>query len=402
MTWNITAGIYKGVAFHTATAMGLPFGVTDQSEDVERRLQVSEKALIDGADVEDFGRKARTYSATVVFFSTPNAPDYLPYLKQFEDILNDGKSGILILPDVENAIWAKFQKSSRKSSAADGSSTSMTVSWIEDNTTAVLPSQYQAIANANKAIQEKNNTPALPTIFDQAALVAANAAKATSTLSLNSSIAALTAAQSAIVNTLTSINNVLNVGRNARQSILNAVQTAKTDLAAVQGIAAGITTLADALSLGLSAAAPTRYNTGVGAIDFVAPDVVSTTVVAGVSTIQVTTPPVQQIGSFPEGVEALQIKVAALQANRASIESKTQGATNDFTASSITLENSMIDLIAIMKTSASRTVMTQTETSLLEVLFQNSLSIDMLESVHELNPDLDDILDIPPYTVLNI
>ena len=54
--WNITDASFAGITFHVAVPKaGSGFGVMSQDISNERRLQISEKPLVDGAEV-DVGR----------------------------------------------------------------------------------------------------------------------------------------------------------------------------------------------------------------------------------------------------------------------------------------------------------------------------------------------------------
>lgn len=401
--WRITDGVYKDFTFHVAVPKATtPIGITDQEITTERRLQVSERPLVDAADVEDFGRKSRIFTATIVFFGA----DYQEQLKAFEAKLNDGKSGTLILPDLDEAVLAKFQRSSRRTNSTDGDTTVMQVTWIEDrqtvvSATATTPTQVAASA-ASAAIQSGNLAQAIPTIQDQAAKVTGGADSALSSLSNNPFLKALNAAESAVTNARVTINSVLNIPRNFRQQIISTVRRVQEEINGLKAAINGITDLTTLLELGLTQASPTRYNTGLGAVDFRAVDIPSTSVVGGnnqvVTTPVLTTP----IKSFPEAEQILRAAIDAINISSQDLESQTGGSTSDFSSESVALINHTKDLLQIIEAKATVKVLTESQSTLLEVCFRNGLDVSEVDRVYRLNTQLDDILDIPRFTVINL
>ena len=219
--WNVTdASFFNGVdniTFHVAIPQRIfgSVGVMSQEITSERRLQISERALIDGAEVEDFGRKARVFTAEVIFFGN----DYLPQVTAFEKALNSGKSGTLILPDLEDAVFAKYQKHTRKSTSQDGGSTVLSVTWIEDNSTQKLTNFERSQAFAKAALAEGNVLDALPTVNQSSSGVLGKISGARAALNSNDYLNKIAQLEGSVVSTTQSINAALNAPKALRAEI---------------------------------------------------------------------------------------------------------------------------------------------------------------------------------------
>jgi prophage DNA circulation protein len=401
-SWNVTDGSYKGLSFHVAvpkTNYASAYGLTSQSVTDERRLQISEKPLVDGAEVEDFGRKPRMFSAEVIFFGS----DYAKDLKAFQDKLNEGTTGVLILPDLNEAVNAKFQRSTRRTSASDGNATMLSVAWVEDISKEKVKNPLRTQEEAQAALASGNQVSALPTVADQANTVSKAAQAASNALTNNPILKAISAAENAVTTSRVTINSVLNVPKNTRSEILSATARVNGEIAGLQSAVEGIKSYVDNLGLGLTQSSPTRYNTGLGQSDYKSVDQVSTTVVGGSQQVVVKAAPVQTpIASFPEAIKKLQDKSDTISKGKAELEAKTMGSTSDFTKSVVQLVNAVADLIAIISPLPTKQVLTTSQTSLIEICFENGLTVNDIEAVQKKNTFLTDILDVPRFTVINI
>ena len=66
------------------------------------------------------------------------------------------------------------------------------------------------------------------------------------------------------------------------------------------------------------------------------------------------------------------------------------------------IQNQVRELVQILQVRPSLQLVTTRVTSLPEVMFENGLSIDAVDYYRGLNPELPDILNIEPYTVVNL
>lgn len=395
--WQITDASFAGFKFHTAIPKrGDTVGVMSQEETMERRLQVSERALVDGADVEDFGAKARTFSATVIFFGA----DYRQQLKDFKAVLNSGKTGILVLPDLDESVFAKFQKAGRRTDT-DGA-TILSISWIEDKSTVVNTSSATTNQAAQAAIQSGNVANGIPTVQDQAGKVLSAASDAKDVLTNNAFVSALQSAENSVVSARQQINSVLNVPRTARQNIISVVGRVTSEITGLQGAINGILNFTDLLSLGLTFATPTRINSTLGKIDFAAVDDPKTSIVSGNEQVITTPEPVKPINNYAQAVTELEASRDAIIASQNELDGLTNGQTEDFKDSTVLLLNQINDLLFILREKPTRQVLTVINTSLMEVCFNNGLQPDDMDRVYRLNTNLTDILNIPAFTVVNL
>lgn len=396
MDWKITDGTFKGFKFHVATPKNVNFGMTSQEVTDERRLQVSERALVNGGDVEDFGAKPRPLSAEVIFFGE----DYQTQLKEFMRVLNEGTTGVLILPDLDEAVRAKFQKSVRRTST--DTSTVLSVSWIEDRSEVINATDAASAIQAQAALQGGNPAQAIPTIQEQAAKATAKANSALDKLNNNSFVKALQEAEKSVTNTRVAINSALNIPRVARQNIISTVGRINGEINGLKSAINGLLNFSDLLVIGLSFTNPTRVNSGLGRVDFAEVEAPVTTQVVGNSQVVTTPQDNKEYGSFKEASQEISQIADTLAELDTELEESTGGNTEDFSAESVALLNTVKDLLFILEERPTAQVFSSINQSLMEICHNNGLPVDDMERVYRLNTNIQDPLDIPAFTVINI
>jgi len=395
--WNITDGSFKSVRFHVAIPKKnytTGFGAVSQEVVTERRLQISDKALIDGSQVEDFGRKARTFNAEVVFFGN----DYRNDLATFEKTLNKGTSGKLILPDLDEVVWAKFQRQSRKTTAQDGGSTILSISWIEDidnkgNLLDDLNSKKKSISTIEKFLADTH--AAMNAVQDLALgtqdLIANNVI-----------ISAIKEAESLVTTARVTINSVTNISRNTREMIISLEKSLTNTITGLHSAVDGIREMVDQLKNKFTKKSATQYNSNLSALDFKNPSTTTSTSISNDQKVNIITTTKTQVQDNKEAVKLLKDFAKSIRETQKTLEAQTQGATKDVTLGGIQLVNQINDLIALLNNESTTQVVTMNNTSLLEVCFENGKTINDIDDVYELNRNLTDILDIPRYTVINL
>lgn len=398
--WQITDGTFKNYKFHTAKRPGrdVKSGVQSHGEQEERRLQISERARVDVDDVEDFGRKSRIFTSKIIFYGE----NYHPELKKFKKILNEGTSGVLILPDEPDAVYAKYHKSSRDTSVDFGDATVLDVTWIEDRKTQIQATDGTTGDIAQAALASGNTAQAIPTIQEQAAKANRRADAALSALNNNPLIKALNAAQTAVTNARVTINSIANLPRNQRQAILSSATRITSDVNGLKSALNGLLAYTDILNISETQSSPTRYNSGVGAVDYQAVNTVSTAVVSGNQQLVVKQTASTQIQSFDEAAQLLSDFSASIDQTSKELETSTSGSVQDFSLGAIQLINAVKDLISIIQSKPTSKVFTITRTTLLEVCFNNGLNVSDVDRVYGLNRNLSDILNIPAGTAINL
>lgn len=406
MIWNITEGKFKDFSFSVAVKDGAITGVQDHDKKTERKLQESEKPKIDGADVEDFGRKARTFSATIVFFGN----DYRDRVVEFDKILNEGTSGILTLPDLQEAYNAKVKSIGQKSSSTDGNSTMFTVEWLEDNAVSVPKlNRAEEILNAQENIKNGNTEEVIPTAQSFASKTNEYADKSRSLLNNNKFLndARKSLASSSAVTT--GVNGILGVPKSARDQLVALSDQAggtndelKSGITGFLGFLDGLKGKSNTSAAAGVEFAPTRFNTTDTASDFMEPDIVTSAVVSGSQQIVKTTVTEVKIDSFKEAITYFKAKIKEIETNNVQLEDLSRGQTAEYRTSTIFIINSLKDLISIIDDSPSKYVFSSIDSSLIEIMFANGIFIDQLERVHKLNRHLFDIIDISANTVVGL
>lgn len=404
--WKITDGKFKDFTFSVAIPSSEKYGITDQDVNEERRLQESEKPLIDGADVEDFGRKARVFSATVCFFGD----DYRDKIKDFYKILNEGTTGILILPDMEQAVNAKYKTSSRKTSVSDGSVTTFSITWVEDNNTAI-PTANRAgeLLTAKQNLEDGNTTEAVATTQSVASQVNGYADKSRAALNNNKFLNDARRSLASASATTTGVNGILGVPKSAREQIVALADGSAANLDEIKSGANGFLTFLDSFKQKSSTSAaagtelaPLRFNTGLNEIDYQDTDTVTTTVISGAQTVVTTEVKETKIDSFKSAVELFKSQIIKVEENNKQLEDLSRGQTAEYRTNTIFLINTMKDLIDLIEEQPKRFVFSSIDSSLMEIMYANGTSLDQLERVHKLNRNILDIVDIPAYTLVGL
>jgi prophage DNA circulation protein len=392
---NISDASFLGLKFHVAIPAidyVASFGVMSHDITNERRLQFSSKPKVDVEQVEDFGRKSRIFNAEVVFFGD----NYKLELAEFERTLNSGKSGKLMLPDLDEVVWAKYQKHTRKSSAQEGNSTILSVTWVEDYTTQNLGKT--TTTNESSAMRAAENSANVESKLNSIQKLAAEAQEL---LTNNPVISAIKTAESAVTTARVTINSVVNVAKNTRESIISLDKSLTNTVAGLINTVEGIRNLKDQLKLNLRINNLTQYTSNLGAVDFKSVGTSSTSTVNGTSTVVATsTTTAVNISDYKEAISKLKEIVTSIKTDQQSLEIATEGSTKDFTKKTVAVVNEIKDLIDLIKVESTSQILTTINTSLIEVCFENGKTIDELDDVYFLNRHLDDILDIPRNSII--
>lgn len=403
--WRIGDAFYKGFQFHVAIpAKSSGYGVTSQSIKTERRLQISEKPGVDGAEVEDFGRKPQTFNCDVVFFTN----DYVEQLEKFESILNQGTSGELILPDMHTAANAKFQSEERRT--ATDTMTVLSLTFIEDIKAPPTATVASTSVLAKAALSANNPTAAIPAIASLCSTISQGAQSLTNTLNNNPVINAIQAANNSVVGVTSTINSVLNIARTTRQTIISLVKETQNNLKNIQAATQGLLNFTDLLNLttvgaqsnSVSQPLTTAQSSTLASIDYKNVGTSTTTTVNGSQqVVQGSTIAPTQVNSFKDATTQFQSVLETLQSQKQGLETNTSGNTDDFTVSSVQLEKQIQTLLGIIETPPLSPVYSDITMSLAEICFLNGKTVEDIDTVYQNNNNvLTDILTVPAFTIV--
>jgi hypothetical protein len=382
---NITRGSFRGVDFHIeipTTERG--HGVSSREITTERRLQITKRPLKDGSPVRDFGGDSRVFSAEIHFFG----PNYVEDFAKFETILNEGKPGTLILPD-HPAVSAYFWKMTDKAGVEDGKIVS--VSWVEDSTT----TPGEGLVTAAKTPGENKG------LIDSATAALGSALKN------NPFLAAVRGVESGLSTVRKSVNTVLALEEGVRNRIIQvqANITGTIDLVK-QGIDQITSFRIDLFpqKAKTSRQLGTDPETGQKIADFSSPDTAPAIVdpLAKPSAAPVLGAELRNLDS-DSGAELFITKlIDSIKADRDTLVADSAGKADDVAAGMTALSNSLGAFLTSLKIANRRQVIVPSEMSLMEVMFQNGVSLDELEAVHSKNLSIDDILVIPAGTLVTL
>lgn len=391
--FEITNGTYKGFDFHIANPIkgGNTHGVTNIQQVRARRLQVIKRPFVDGGRTKDLGADPGQITVDVIFFGD----NYLQNLKEFESVLNDGESGKLLLPDEPESLWATFQRIDKTSRSGETRSKTVRVTWIED---AVVEATDQASGPAVGIIEK--------TIVDASNDMTAFVAKANEVLNNNKIIDTVRKIESVTGNASNAFINAVGLTDQVRGRILttvanltnsfNTITAAKDQLLSIFGVA-------DSRGSGFAGGVvdPVTGNTveslsgdqeTVVEVDpLAAPDLEPD---ASVEIQSVET--AENLNTFRDDM------IAFLEDQTEQLGQDTGGRTDDVTQATIDVTNSLRDLIQVTTPAPPIFVQTPVDLSLAEVLFHHGIDLQNIEDVYRRNTAIDDILDIPRGTVIEL
>lgn len=396
-----TDGTFKGYRFHVAVpTKDQPHGVNSIEKSSERKLQIIKRPLRDGADINDFGRDARTFSAEVEF----HGPNYLNEFASFEAICNEGTAGKLILPDQPKAVLAMFQKMSVRSSAQNGESLLVGVSWIEAGST---PSKLLAEALAAQTADQ------VAAANDATSRLEAAVSNAQDVIKNNVFMKGVQSAYGKLSQARSTINAALKASNTQRKAILDSVGSIQSTLGLANSIGDRVLSFVSKKSAGRAAAAPTAAGsslasqsidaqTGQQVADFAEPDTVALAAdplakPSVVPEVQKEIPAIQT----GAGAELAVTKVAeALATDAETLAQLSGGRTDDISRAITKVRLCLVDLAATVKPAKLNPYLLQVELSLAEVLFFNGISVDRVQEIYEKNTHIEDVLAIPAGTVI--
>lgn len=383
---GLTNGSYKGVMFHYATPQGAKaHGATSGQIHSGRRLQVSERAGVDGGRIRDFGGKADQHILDVIFFG----PNYIQDWDNFKAILNEGTAGPLILPTETNIVNAFYSDSTEKSQVGEGSSKTIQITWIEDNTPAAdVTVDLGDVASSKSAI-------------DSAIQGVASA------LSNNPFLQAVQATNTA----LSTVRNAVNVVLTLQQGVQNQIKQLQANIAGtIALVQQGINSI-DSI-FGSSTTSATAASTGTTLVDAVTGlPFSSVTDVPATPTSPLFTPPtdasavvipIQNTDSEAGATALINTFVATLQSQQSQMVDLGGARTTDIKISITTLINSLTKYLPFIQPEPSVNIQVLMELSLLEIIFQSQGSIDSYAETYKKNPWIDDPLILPPGSVVTI
>ena len=382
-----TDGYFKGFRFHVAVpTASAPHGVTSLEKTTERKLQVIERALVDGSDVHDFGRKGIQYSAEIVFFGKNFQNDFY----QFESVLNQGTPGKLVLPHNPKSVWATFQKMTEKLSAQDGEAITVSVTWLEASS--------KPASNINSTGLTSNEIQ-LNTATETLEKISASADNLVSSLS-NPLVNTIQGAINTAISIKSTVNNVIGLAETTKAQITALVKSVTSQVDLLKALANRVMNLIRGKTSSGQDQSLTNGNVSYGidketgaTITSFSQETTSTVVqsplTASIASVALPVPTVET----EAGAELELSKVIdQLNASKADLESLSQGRTPDISAAITDLVNNLTALMVNVAPSKLTAYVVNIPMSLNEVLFFNGISVDRCDDIYKNNTHIKDVL----------
>ncbi len=382
---ELTDGSFKGYTFHVAIPKrGGSRGAVSIQTDMERRLQIIERAGVDGSDINDFGRKSEVIAAELVF----HGDGYAEELAKFKQICNQGTAGLLIMPDRPDAIMAKYHKANFKSELGSGRTAIVSVVWIEDQASAT---KYEATAGPVNQSSEDFGTVSAKTVsaIDQAKNV----------ISENTFLKAIESVETGISTARSTVNNALKISGEARGSILGVKERIEGNLDSIKSTIQRVQDFINSIrgSSTSSVSQAEEVSNGTVISDYTEPDDLP------VPTDPLAKPPATDEGVVvPEVIQSEAVGENALSGiadsvkdDRDSLVDQSEGKVDDVAQALTQVVNLTKTLAKSIATKPTITVVVPYQMSLVEVMFHNDVYWDELLRVSRANTHLADTLCIP-------
>jgi hypothetical protein len=395
---SLTNGSFKGVTFHVAIPkVGEGHGMVSEEIASGRRLQQIKRPGVDGAGIRDFGGEPETYSAELVFFG----PTYLDDFNRFKAVLKQGTAGTLILPDVKEAKRAFFESMRETADHSAANCKMVHITWLETNEAGgpvanplrkSLDDSKSALGSALSAASSLlNNNPLIKAV--RAAESGLSAAR-----SLTNAVFALDAGvRSRILQLQANIQGTLSLVKSASDLIFADTHSSPSQFLSPSGASQDpASDKAKQIELGVDP------ETGQKIVDFRSADTAPQTPdpLAKAPLASEVSVNINGIRS-PTGINKMGKELSdALKANRDELLAKGGAQVIDVAHGVTAAANALKDFIAQAATPEQRLVIVPREMSLLEVLFQNSITVDQLRNVHQKNPEISDPIVLPAGTVV--
>jgi uncharacterized protein YkuJ len=387
---ELTDGSFKGYVFHVAVPSASAVHGTTRVEIKDgRRLQTIQRPLRDGAQVRDFGREARRFTAEVVFFGD----NYQFELQEFKKKLHEGTPGILTLPDQPTAVVAYFESLTESSSHEAGNTKVCNVTWLEHTEVASDQPSTGGVFTVTPDTAKANLTAAV--------------ANAQSILQNNPLLKAVRAFEAGLSATRSLTNTVLSLNDGIRNRIKQLDANLKSTLAfAAQGIA-----VIDALFRGSPQASTTSSSstavdpeTGQRVVDYLdptsappQPDPLAAPEIDSERPFDPTT-----ITSSAKAEQYVQGLITALQEDLAELLESSGGRVDDVAAAILATINTLQAYLKALADLGGTLVVVPFEMSLLEVMFQNGRAVEELSAVYKRNTHIEDPLIVPQGSVVRL
>lgn len=391
--FEITNGKFKGFDFHIANPIkgGDTQGVTNVQVQKRRRVQVIKRPFVDGARTKDLGADPRQITLDIIFFG----PNYLTRLKDFERVLDEGTSGELILPDDPEAINATFVSMDKTSRANETRSKTVRVTFIEDQVVLAtdqavgaaegfLPKGLVSIGNdLNDAVSTANE------VLENNSLIAT--VRQIESLTGNASNAFINAVgltdqvRGRVLTTVANLQNSFNTIIRAKDQLL--AQFGVSDSRG-SGFTGGVIDEDTGNTVqSLSGDTPEPSEVDPLAVPDTQPD----------SEVELSsTETSDDLNSFRDQM------ITFLEGQTEQLAADSDGRTDDVSDSTTGVINLLRDLIAATTPTDPRLVQTPVDMSLAEVLFYNGIPLENINDVYRQNTFIEDIMDIPRGTVIEL
>lgn len=381
---GLTDGSFKGVKFHYSVPSGpAAHGAVSEETQSGRRLQISQRAGVDGGRIRDFGAEPEQYSLDVIFFG----PNWQTDFDNFKAVLNQGTAGALVLPTISYSINAFFSKMVEKAQVGDGNAKTIQITWIEDNS-----------ADAPDVDVDDYET-------SKSALTAAIQGVA-SAVSGNPFLTAVQATNTA----LSTVRNVVNTVLTLQQGVQNQIKQLQANITGTIALVKQGVESIDSV-FGSSANTAATSSVGVGTVDPITGLPYASTANSPAPTSSVLTQPatpsdavisVQNTSSVAGATAAIDAYVSALLSQRSQLVGLCGARTQDVKSTLTTLINALTVYSTYIQPIAETNILVLQPISLLEILFQSQGSIDGYYDTFRKNPWIDDPLILTVGSVVTI
>lgn len=388
--YNLTNGSFNGYKFHIAEPKGdKVHGISSSEMRMSRRLQRSRKPLVDGASLKDFGANEREFSFEIIFFGKYYLENYL----EFENAVNIGAPGELVLPNYPRPIQCYFSEASVKSAVDAHNTILVSVQFIQDEV-----SDQEGENSTTKNLSQK----------EVSELIKNKAQIAKETIEKNEFVNAVRAFEDGLTGVRRFSTTVINLQEAVRNRITGLRDQLLGTLSLLGDAIPKIESRTDEAEDIASGFLNKEFDRDIVEISTtVETSVEVSTIVEDEaeeeSFLNENTSTVEEVGNVNSDqsvVDRLSSVSSSLNSSSSELNGLATGNAQDVYASIKELNSIISDYKKFFEAPTLLMILVNRETSLLEVMFRNDIYTDRLMEVSKFNTHLDDILVIPPGEVV--
>jgi len=387
---EITNGTFKGFVFHVAVATKNldTHGQSSSSVSTTRRVQIIRRPFQSGQRTRDMGANGEDIVSELIFFGL----GYKRRWEDFKDVLDEGTSGTLVMPDRE-AVNASLISYDENSSVDNGNSKTIRVTWASDEVAADQIAVGAAVGLIPKGLVDTVNT------FEK------GVENVLSVINNNPIIATIRQLENITATAVNSVVLATSLPKAVRDRVLNSIANIEASLDTAVSSFKTLLGLFDTTDPGSGfESGQLDPETGQPIEDGLEDETVDPAIDPLEAPERQPTETVTVISlETKDGLDDFESQmITLLRSSVITIQTDTVGRTEDVSESVEDVINQLRDVIQAASPISIFQVVTPFELSLVEVMFENDVDLSTIDDVLAKNTFIDDPNIVPANSVITL